>query len=255
VRIRVLGAYGGAMPGCSPCGFLIDGTVLLEAGTAASVLTLEEQRRIRHILVSHIHLEHVQALAYLAENLFTPEGRPPIHIVALPKVVKALKADFFNGRIWPDFTRIPTPERPVFNCRPIPEGETAAVGHLTVRGFAVNHPVASAGFLIGRGRASFVFSGDTGRTDALWTAAGNDPRLRAAFIEASFPDEMAALAEETGHLVPRQVRTEFEKLGRRHLPVYAYHMKPRFLAQLRAQLGALGLKRLTVLEDGMELTI
>jgi cAMP phosphodiesterase len=255
VKIRVLGAYGGAMPGCAPCGFLIDDAVLLEAGTAASALDLEEQQRIRHVLVSHIHLEHVQALAYLADNLFTPEGREPVTLVSLPEVIEDLRRYFFNDRIWPDFTRLPSPERPVFTFRPLTEGEPARVGDLEVRAFAVDHSVASVGFLIRSDSTSFVYSGDTHHTETLWSAAKADPHLKAAFIEASFPEELAALAELTGHLSPRQFAIEFDKLGRPDLPVYAYHMKPRYLEPLRTQLGALGLKRLTVLEDGMELTI
>ena len=82
-----------------------------------------------------------------------------------------------------------------------------------------------------------------------------DPGLKAVFIEASFPDELADLAERTGHLTPRQFAIEFAKLGQPDLGVFAYHMKPRHLHRIRAQLEALGLARLTVLEDGMELTI
>ncbi len=255
MKIRVLGAYGGAMPGCAPCGFLIDETVLLEAGTAASVLSLEEQSRIRHILISHVHLEHVHALAYLADNLFRPEGCEPVSLVTLPEVARDLRNEFFNDRIWADFTRIPDPDRPVFRIRELAEGEAAEVGDLEVTAFAVPHTVASAGFLIRGGAASFAYSGDTNRMGVLADVAGADPRLAAAFIEASFPNELANLAEETFHLSPRQFAVEFARLGRPDLPVFAYHMKPRYLAALRAQLGALGIECLTVLEDGMELTI
>jgi cAMP phosphodiesterase len=255
MKIRVLGAHGGAMPGCAPCGFLIDDTVLLEAGTAAAALDLEAQRRIRHILVSHIHLEHVETLAYLADNLFTPEGREPVPLVSVPEVVEDLRQHFFNDRIWPDFTRIPDPSRPVFTFRPLPEGEATAVGDLEVSAFAVDHAVASVGFLIRRGSTSFAYSGDTHHTERLWAAARADPHLKAVFIEASFPNELTELAERTGHLTPRQFAVEFAKLGRPDLPVFAYHMKPRYLGQIRRQLEALGLARLTVLQDGMELTL
>ena len=255
MKIRVLGAYGGAMPGCAPCGFLIDGTVLLEAGTASSVLNLEEQRRIRHILVSHIHMEHVQTLAYLADNLFAPEGREPISLVTLPGVAEDLRLHFFNNRIWPDFTRIPDPSRPLYAYQVVTDGEPVALDGLEVQPFAVEHSVVSTGYLIRRGSAAFAFSGDTHHTERLWAAAKSDPHLKAAFIEVSFPDEMAGLAERTGHLCPKQLAVEFAKLGRPDLPVYAYHMKPRYLERIRAQLADLGLARLTVLEDGMELDL
>lgn len=243
------------MPGCAPCGFLIGDAVLLEAGTAASELNLEAQQRIRHVLVSHVHLEHVQALAYLADNLFEPEGREPVELISLPAVIEDLQRHFFNDRIWPDFTLLPNPGQPVYRFRPLVEGEATRVGELEVRAFAVDHSVPSVGFLIRRGDTSFVYSGDTHHTEALWAAARQEPHLKAAFIEASFPDELDRLAEESGHLCPRQFATEFAKLGRPNLPVYAYHMKPRYRETLRTQLAALGLPGLTVLEDGMELKI
>jgi cAMP phosphodiesterase len=255
VKIRVLGAYGGAMPGCAPCGFLIDDTVLLEAGSACSVLSLEEQQRIRYVVVSHVHLEHVQTLAYLADNVFEPEGRDPVRVVALPEVIEDVRRHFFNDRIWPDFTRLPDPARPVIEYLAAKEGQAVAMGDMEVRAIAVDHTVAGSGFLIASGATAFVFSGDTHHTDRLWAAARGEPRLKAAFIEVSLPDEMADLAARTRHLSPRQFAEEFRKLGRPDLPVYAYHMKPRYQERIRAQLEALGLARLTVLEDGMELTL
>lgn len=255
MKIRVLGAYGGAMPGCAPCGFLIDDTVLLEAGTASSVLDLEAQERIRHVLISHVHLEHIQAVAYLADNLFDPGGREPMSLVSLPEVIEDMRRYFFNGRVWPDFTRIPDPARPVFTYLPAKEGEVVAVGELEVRAFPVNHTVATAGFLIAAEETAFVFSGDTHHTEHLWVAARAEPRLKAAFIEVSLPDEMADLAARTGHLCPRQFAREVRKLERSDLPVYVYHRKPRYRDRIRSQIEALDVGPVTVLEDGMVLTL
>ena len=40
---------------CRPCAFLINDTGLLDAGTVGSRLTLPEQMKIRHVILSHLH--------------------------------------------------------------------------------------------------------------------------------------------------------------------------------------------------------
>ncbi len=62
MHIHVLGCHGadqlvGGTAGLvrqESCGFLIDGSMLLDAGTIGTRLTLAEQRRIRFVLLSHL---------------------------------------------------------------------------------------------------------------------------------------------------------------------------------------------------------
>lgn len=57
MKIRVLGCHGSEQFGgektgrqqCRTCGFLINDTVMVDAGTIGAALTLDEQRAIRHI--------------------------------------------------------------------------------------------------------------------------------------------------------------------------------------------------------------
>src|SRR5262245_40147616 len=68
VKLRVLGCQGGSAPARDLPGLLLDDTVLLEAGSVTSTLSLTEQLEIRHELLSHAHLDHTGGLAYLADN-------------------------------------------------------------------------------------------------------------------------------------------------------------------------------------------
>jgi ribonuclease BN (tRNA processing enzyme) len=97
--------------------------------------------------------------------------------------------------------------------------------------------------------ASFLYSGDTGETDQLWKAAAADPTLKAAFIETTFPNALEDLAIRSRHLTPRLLRQEFDKIGKPDLPVYAYHMKPRYLSTIKRELADLRIQNLSVLED------
>ena len=77
MHIRVLGCHGADQLVCGADGFvqqesrgfLIDGSVLLDAGTVGTRLTLAEQRRIRVVLLSHLHIDHIKSLPTLADNL------------------------------------------------------------------------------------------------------------------------------------------------------------------------------------------
>ncbi|TMH07055.1 MAG: 3',5'-cyclic-nucleotide phosphodiesterase, partial [Betaproteobacteria bacterium] len=51
--IRVLGCSGAIAAGCRTTSFLLDGTVLIDAGTGVGDLTLDELSRIDHVLISH----------------------------------------------------------------------------------------------------------------------------------------------------------------------------------------------------------
>ena len=80
-KIRVLGCHGseqlverdGKAFQRRTCGFLVNGTVMIDAGTIGAALRLEEQKQIRHILLSHLHFDHVQGLPTLADNLVEEE--------------------------------------------------------------------------------------------------------------------------------------------------------------------------------------
>ena len=85
MKIKVLGCHGsdvllsrdGATHSCNTCGFLLDDTILLDAGTVGSKLPLEAQVRIRNVFLSHLHFDHIKGLPTLADNL-SEQGGPPV---------------------------------------------------------------------------------------------------------------------------------------------------------------------------------
>ena len=76
--------------------------------------------------------------------------------------------------------------------------------------------------------------------------------LKAIFVECSFPDELAEIAEVSKHLTPATLREEMRKFPA-GVPVNLYHMKPPTLPQLRADVAALSDPRIRLLDDGDEL--
>jgi ribonuclease BN (tRNA processing enzyme) len=262
VKIRVLGCHGSdqLVEGKSgprqrlTCGFLINETVLVDAGTVGATLHLAEQKRIQHVFLSHLHFDHIKGLPTLADNLVDEAARP-VTLSSIPEVLKGLQAFIFNGDVYPDFMQLPDPERPIFTCRPLQTGKEYDASNLRVTAIPVNHLVPTVGFLLNEGETTVLYSGDTYETEDIWRAAARAPTLKAAFIETSFPNDMAELAQASKHLTPTSFGREFRKIGRPDLPVYVYHLKPRFREQILRELAQLGIPHLTVVEEGQEITI
>ncbi|MFN7989870.1 MAG: 3',5'-cyclic-nucleotide phosphodiesterase [Thermoanaerobaculia bacterium] len=251
MRVRVLGAYGGSTPWHRQTSFLLDGTVSLDAGALTQALTLEEQSRVRSIIITHSHLDHVASLPFLVENVF---GRTdgPIEVVAPKDVASLLQDHLFNDAIWPDFTRIPTHLLPAVTFRVIEAGVPFRVNGLHALAVPVSHVVATYGYLLWDESGCVLFSSDTGPTEALWAEARRRADLKAIFVECSFPDAMAEIADVSKHLTPATLQAEMRKFPA-GVPVNLYHMKPPTLPQLRADVAALADPRIRLLDDGDEL--
>jgi ribonuclease BN (tRNA processing enzyme) len=247
LTVRVLGPYGGSAPGYRLTTFLVNGETALDAGALTDTLPLAAQRRIRRVLLTHAHFDHIATLPFLAANLHG-SLRAPIEILAPAPVLEAVRRHVFNDVTWPDFTRFPSVARPTIRYRPLAEGRATRAGALSVTPFAVNHVVPAYGYIVSANGSSVVFSGDTGPTERLWAAARRARHVKAVFLECSFSDQEKRLAADSLHLTPRLVCEELPKLPPR-VPVLLYHVKPFSLARIRRELAALGEPRLHLLEE------
>jgi cAMP phosphodiesterase len=251
--LRVLGCSGGELPHHRTTCFLVDGRLALDAGALTASLSLEELLRVDDILLTHSHFDHVKDVPLLAD-LLVGRRRRPVRVHASPECARTLREDVFNDRLWPDFTRIPDARRPVVEIRPFSPSRPFRIGRYAVRPVPVCHPEESVGFIVSNGGRSFAVSGDTGPTSRLWRQVNAERRLRALFVEMSFPSSMQALADVSGHLTPNTLATELAKLERNGYPVYLYHLKPAYAAELRKELAALRLPGVRVLAVGDEFT-
>jgi ribonuclease BN (tRNA processing enzyme) len=252
VILKVAGCFGSELPGHRSAGFLVNGRLLLEAGTATSVLSLEEQLAVTEVCVSHAHLDHVKELPFLVDNRFR-SGGPPLRVTGVAGVVDALRRHLFNDRIWPDFTLIPSRRTPALRFRVVAPGRFSQVGGLAVKPVAVDHPVQATGFILREPGTSVLYTGDTGPTVAIWKAARALPDLKAVIVECSFPNALEAAALASGHLTPRLLERQLELLGRPEVPVYLYHMKPLHLPALAGEVAELS-RPVEMLRQGLTYT-
>src|SRR5256885_8969711 len=213
MKIRVLGCHGGELPRHRTTCFLIDSRLAIDGGAITSALELEEILAIDDIFLTHSHFDHVKDVPMMTDLLVGKRDKPVV-IHGPAETMEAMDKDVFNNRVWPDFRTIPTKEKPVLAFETIPIHKPLTCQGLKIRAIPVNHPVYSVGYVLESKAGAVAFSGDTGPTDELWRAINATSNLKALFLEVSFPSHMQWLADLSGHLTPRTVVTELEKLDR-----------------------------------------
>ncbi len=204
--------------------FLVDGDVLLDAGTGVGDLSLAELSLVDHIFVTHSHLDHVSSIAFIADTVGGMRSKP-ILVHALPETIAILKNHIFNWEIWPDFTQIPTPEKPFMRYEEIALGRTVTLAGRAFTPLPAIHTVPAVGFQLDSGSGSLVFTGDTGPNDALWEIVNGIENLKYLIIETAFADKDRQLAELSRHLCPSMLAEELVKFER-DADVYVTHLKP-----------------------------
>ncbi|MBW2039386.1 MAG: 3',5'-cyclic-nucleotide phosphodiesterase [Deltaproteobacteria bacterium] len=255
MRIKVLGCYGTEFLQYKSCGFLIDNSVMLDAGTIVSPLNLEGQRGIRDIFITHSHLDHIKDIFFLANNLFEEKGRR-IKIYSTEGILNELRRHFINGVICPDFTSISPKGGLVLSFEAIREGKLCPLPQgLSFRAERVDHKVEAVGYIIRCDHGHVVYTGDTGPTEHIWKVCNKLGNLLAIFIECSFPNELQELANLSGHLTPQTMAKELEKLKEKDYPVFVFHMKPQYLETIKEEISALHDGRISILTQEEEIDL
>jgi ribonuclease BN (tRNA processing enzyme) len=223
--------------------------LLLDAGTIANQLPLNSQAQISHIILSHLHFDHIKGLPTFADNLSELVSAPVI-VAGIPEITKGLQEFIFNTHVYPDFFQIPSLENPILKSFSLRHGKTHSLSGLEITPIAVSHTVPTTGFVVQDRTSALLYSGDTYSTDELWQVARKNTKLTTALVECSYPDSMADLARLSKHLTPALLKRELMKLDRPDISVYAYHLKPAYKDQIRSELAALELPKLKVVEEG-----
>lgn len=247
MKLRVLGSAGAEFPNFRPPAFLIDDQLLLDAGTIGSVLTEEEQWGIKDVFITHSHLDHIRAIPALADNIIIKNLRHTVKIYSISEVISAMREHMFNNIIWPDFTVIPGPDRPVISFETIDTGVEYSVSGYRIRAIPVDHTVPTVGYRVCQGSTTLVYTGDTGPTEEIWKYVSG---IDALIVEVSFPNNMEPLALLTKHLTCSLLSVELEKIVRLPKRIFITHPKPQYYDIIRTEIDCLGLKEIELLHDG-----
>ena len=147
MELQVIGCHGGETPKHRTSAFVLDGRVAIDAGSLTSAMDLPAQARLEACLVSHAHLDHIRDLATIADNR-AQNGCPPLVIAGTAQTIAILKKHFFNGLLWPDFTKIPNAKTPTIAYKVLrPEVQTVIAGY-KVRAIMVSHTIECCAFVV-----------------------------------------------------------------------------------------------------------
>lgn len=224
--------------------FLINDKVVLDAGCAGFHGQPREQARINHVFLTHSHADHVCSLPMLVTNARDQRSHS-VTVYGHDHVLNCLRTDIFNGRLWPDLLQLVGDGNPFMRLEPLESEETVAADGLRVTPVFVDHVVPTFGYIVEDDGAAVVFCSDTGPTERIWEVARGKPNLKAVFLGASFPEEMAELARVAAHLTPSLFRDEVAKLAT-PVELLAVHIKPGHRERVVAQLEALDLESLQI---------
>jgi ribonuclease BN (tRNA processing enzyme) len=228
--------------------YLINGTVAVDAGSLHMIGSIEEMSRVRHVLLTHAHLDHIASLPPFLDVVYDGSGDCVV-IHGPAHALECLKTDVFNNRLYPDFLKISTFRPPYLRLEELQPGVTIELAGLRITPVAVNHVVPTFGYVIEDDHSAVVFPSDTGPTEEIWKVANRCKDLQAVFLECTFPGAMAWLADIAKHLTPALYAEEMKKLAR---PVRAItvHTHPRHRDRVVQELLELGLPRVEVGEPG-----
>jgi cAMP phosphodiesterase len=239
---------------------LLNDEILIDAGSIAAQLDIDRQDRIRDVFITHFHLDHTKDLAFFSDNAFEGPGLP-INVYGSKDTISDFKKYFFNDHTWPDFTKIRSGNKPVVHLEELiinVERKISKSTEVYIRPFQVNHSIDGLGYLVIEGKSSVIFSGDTGPTDKLWEIANHEAqslnRLKAIFLETSFPSSLQRVADASCHLTPATLKGELAKFKSKGIPIYLYHLKPRFFDAIKKEIDALNNEDVKILENDQVFT-
>ena len=243
------------LPSCLPAGeaqflvtFLVNDHVAIDAGSLGLLADLERQRRVRHVFLTHEHIDHIATLPIFLENVYDP-GPDSVELLASPDVLDFIHRDIFNGRVWPDFFELSTASDSFVRGTPVVAGEPITRAGLTIMPVTVSHCVDTLGYVVDDGRVAVAFPSDTGPTEQFWERLDALPRLDVVFLEVSFPNRLASLATATGHHCSASFIEEIRKL-RRDVRWIVVHRKARYAAEIAAEIAAAGPRNVEFVAPG-----
>lgn len=225
MELRVLGCSGGIGKGLHTSSYMIDDDILLDAGTGVESLALNEMEQIKHIFITHSHMDHILSIPLLVDTLFANLQDQPLKVYALAATIRALKEHVFNWQIWPDFTELPDKENPVLEFVEMRPGERVELGERCIEMVAVNHTVPGVAYIVEEAGKVLVYSGDTTTNDSLWNRLNQYSRLDFMIIETAFSEQDIELAKLAKHYCPSLLAADLKKLKHKtHVGIS--HLKP-----------------------------
>jgi ribonuclease BN (tRNA processing enzyme) len=235
MKIQILGAHNCESPNTKLISLLIDDVLLIDAGALTSSLSFEAQLKIKAILLTHQHYDHIRDIPALGMNALFHEAS--VNIYSTQAVHDALATHLLNGSIYSRFLEYPAGD-PIIKFTVIEPNKVQQIAGYSILAVRVNHSVPTVGYQVTSPDGKILFyTGDTGPglTDC-WQYVS--PQL--LITEVTAPNRYEEDARKLLHLTPALLKEEldhFQKL-KGYLPeVVLVHMNPRQEKEIEAEIA------------------
>src|SRR5262245_22662518 len=221
--------------------FVINDRVAIDAGSLGFWGGPAQQADVRHVFLTHAHLDHVASLPMFLENVYA-DGREPVTVYGLKEVLQVLQTDIFNNRVYPDFVQFSRSGTPLLSLRSLAPGVPVAVDGLRVTAVPVDHVVPAVAYAIADADSTIAIVTDTAPAAAVWDELRRAANVKAVFLEAAFPRSREWLADVSKHHTSDTFLEEVREAPP-GVPVYAIHLKAKDQGQITSELPAAGWPR------------
>jgi ribonuclease BN (tRNA processing enzyme) len=224
VEIRILGAHNIESKTTGTISLLVDGVLAIDAGALTSNLTFAEQQKLKAVLLTHQHYDHIRDVPALGMNFLLYKST--VYIYGTRTTYDVLKSHLVDDVIYPDFFARPK-EKPALRFREVKSSRAMTVAGYKVLPVPVNHSVPTIGYQVGSKDGKKVFyTADTGPGLAeVWHKISPDLLV----IEVTALNKYHKFALEAGHLTAELLQNELESLReiKSYLPqIVLVHMNP-----------------------------
>jgi ribonuclease BN (tRNA processing enzyme) len=251
--IHILGAHNVESKKTKCVSLVIDNILAIDAGGLTSGLSVIEQNKLKAVLLTHQHYDHIRDIPTLALNLSMNDNS--IDVYTTLGVRRVIETHLLNGTLYPKFQESPE-AKPAINFRLIEPYITQTIECYEVLAVPVKHVDITIGYQISDNEGKVIcYTADTGPgLSDCWQYLS--PKL--LVVDVTVPNKFEEFARKTGHLTPALLHSELAKFQelKGYLPkVVTVHMNPtheREIAQEINQVSRNLNANITVASEGMQ---
>jgi len=256
MNITLLGAHNLESWNTKFVSLLVNDNLVLDAGRLSSALSFQAQKKIKAILLTHQHYDHIKDIPAIAMNFYLSGAT--ITLCSISPVYDVLATHMFYSQLYPNFLERPQ-ENPTVKFIMIEPNKVEKIEGYSILTVPVNHSVPTVGYQVTSPDGKVLFyTGDTGPGLAdCWQRIS--PQLM--IIEVTDPSSYEKSARESGHLTPSLLKQElvnFKEL-KGYLPeVVTVHMNPDLEEEIRDEIAVVAREldsQITLGFEGMQLNL
>ena len=234
MKIQFLGVHNCESQNTKFISLLIDDILVIDAGGLTSSLSFPAQQKLKAILLTHQHYDHIKDVPAIAFNFAM--WNAAIDIYSILPVYETLTTHLLNGKLYPKFLEQPQ-GNPTIKFTIIEPYQIERIEGYNVLAVKVNHAVPTVGYQITSPDGKVVFyTGDTGPGLAdCWERVA--PQL--LITEVTATNKYEEFAKESGHLTPSLLKQELVSFRevKDYLPqVVVVHMNPDMEGEIETEI-------------------